>query len=57
LYLPISVLFFACGSTFGISYTFVLIIPLNVIRAQLEEKALLSKFGGRYLSYHNSTWF
>ncbi|MBT4374487.1 MAG: isoprenylcysteine carboxylmethyltransferase family protein, partial [Nitrospina sp.] len=25
--------------------------------AQLEEKALLSKFGGRYLSYHNSTWF
>ena len=50
-------LFFACGSTFGMFYTFVLIIPLNVIRAQLEEKALLSKFGGRYLSYHNSTWF
>ena len=50
-------LFFACGSTFGIFYTFVLIIPLNVIRAQLEEKALFSKFGERYRVYHNSTWF
>ena len=50
-------LFFACGSTFGIFYTFILIIPLNVIRAQLEEKALFSKFGGRYRAYHNSTWF
>ena len=50
-------LFFACGSTFGIVYTFVLIIPLNVIRAQLEEKALFSKFGEHYRAYHNSTWF
>jgi protein-S-isoprenylcysteine O-methyltransferase Ste14 len=50
-------LFFACGSTFGIVYTFVLIIPLNIIRAQLEEKALFSKFGEHYRAYHNSTWF
>ena len=50
-------LFFACGSIFGIIYTFALIIPLNIIRAQLEEKALFSKFGERYRSYHDSTWF
>ena len=50
-------LFFACGSTFGMIYTFVLIIPLNVIRAQLEEKAMLAKFGDRYRVYHGSTWF
>ncbi len=50
-------LFFACGSTFGIVYTLVLIIPLNVFRAQLEEKALFSKFGERYRTYYDSTWF
>jgi protein-S-isoprenylcysteine O-methyltransferase Ste14 len=50
-------LFFACGSTFGIIYTFVLIIPLNIMRAQLEEKALFSKFGELYSAYHSSTWF
>ena len=50
-------LFFACGSIFGIINTFSLIIPLNIIRAQLEEKALLSKFGERYRTYHDSTWF
>ena len=49
-------LFFACGSIFGIIYTFALIIPLNVIRAQLEEKALFSKFGERYSAYRDSTW-
>ena len=50
-------LFFACGSIFGIIYTFILIIPLNVIRAQLEEEAMLAKFGDRYRAYHDSTWF
>ena len=50
-------LFFACGSIFGITYTFFLTIPLNIIRAQLEEKALFSKFGERYRTYHESTWF
>ena len=50
-------LFFACGSKFGIIYTFILIIPMNIIRAQLEEKALFSKFGERYRTYHDSTWF
>ena len=50
-------LFFACGSVFGVVYTLVLIIPLNFIRAQLEEKALLAKFGELYRAYHSSTWF
>ena len=50
-------LFFACGSTFGMIYLFVIIIPLNIIRAQLEEKAMFAKFGDQYRNYHNSTWF
>ena len=50
-------LFFACGSTFGMIYLFVIIIPLNVIRALLEEKAMFAKFGDRYRAYHNLTWF
>ena len=50
-------LFFACGSTFGMIYLFVIIIPLNIIRAQFEEKAMFSKFGARYRAYHNLTWF
>ena len=50
-------LFFACGSTFGMIYLFVIIIPLNIIRAQLEEEAMLAKFGDRYRTYHNLTWF
>ena len=49
-------LFFACGSAFGIIYTFTLIIPLNIFRAYLEEKAMFAKFGERYRSYHDSTW-
>jgi protein-S-isoprenylcysteine O-methyltransferase Ste14 len=50
-------LFFACGSTFGMIYLFVLIVPMNVIRAQLEEKAMFAKFGDQYRSYRDSTWF
>jgi len=50
-------LFSACGSIFGMIYLFVIIIPLNVFRAQLEEKAMFAKFGDRYRTYHNLTWF
>ncbi|HJL72303.1 MAG TPA: isoprenylcysteine carboxylmethyltransferase family protein [Nitrospinaceae bacterium] len=49
-------LFFACGSTFGMIYLFALIVPMNVIRAQLEEKAMFAKFGNQYRSYRDSTW-
>ena len=50
-------LFFACGSVFGMIYLFVIVIPLNIIRAQFEEKAMFTKFGDRYRAYHNLTWF
>ena len=50
-------LFFSCGSIFGMIYLFVIIIPLNIIRAQFEEKAMFSKFGAQYRTYHNLTWF
>ena len=50
-------LFFACGSVFGMVFLFVIIVPLNVIRAQLEEKAMFAKFDDQYRSYHDSTWF
>ncbi len=50
-------LFFACGSTFGVVYLFALIVPMNIFRAQLEEKAMFAKFGDLYRSYHDSTWF
>ena len=50
-------LFFSCGSIFGMIYLFAITIPLNVIRAQMEEKALSKKFGDRYHSYHNLTLF
>ena len=50
-------LFFACGSIFGMIYLFVVIIPLNVTRSQLEEKAMFTKFGDHYRAYHNLTWF
>ena len=47
----------ACGSLFGLIYIFVVVIPLNIVRAHLEEKALLEKFGDRYQTYLQSTWF
>ena len=50
-------LFLACGSIFGMIYLFVIVVPLNIIRAQLEEEAMFIKFGDSYRTYHNSTWF
>ncbi len=47
----------ACGSLFGLLYIFVVVIPLNIVRARLEEKALLEKFGDRYQAYLQTTWF
>ena len=50
-------LFVACGSIFGMVYLFAVIVPLNFIRARLEEKAMSIKFGDRYHAYRNLTWF
>lgn len=50
-------LFLAVGSTAGMIYFFVVVLPLNIIRSRLEEKALLQKFGDVYDTYRRHTWF
>lgn len=47
----------ACGSTFGLVYLFVVVLPLNFIRARLEEKELIEQYGARYRDYMKSSWF
>ena len=50
-------LFLAVGSTMGMIYFFVVVLPLNMIRSRFEEKALLRKFGDSYETYRQHTWF
>ncbi len=50
-------LFLAVGSTVGMIYFFVVVLPLNIIRSRFEEKALLRKFGDPYKTYRQQTWF
>ena len=50
-------LFLAVGSTAGMIYLFVVVLPLNILRSRLEEKALLQKFGDAYNAYRQQTWF
>ncbi len=50
-------LFLTVGSTVGMIYFFVVVLPLNIIRSRLEEKALLQKFGDQYQTYRQQTWF
>ncbi len=50
-------LFLAVGTTSGMIYFFVVVLPLNIIRSRLEEKALLRKFGKPYETYRQQTWF
>ncbi len=50
-------LFLAVGSTAGMIYLFVVVLPINIIRSRLEEKALLQKFGDAYNTYRQQTWF
>ena len=50
-------LFLAVGSTAGMIYFFVVVVPLNIIRSRFEEKALLRKFGDQYQTYRQHTWF
>ncbi len=50
-------LFLAVGSTVGMTYFFVVVLPLNIIRSRLEEKALMHKFGDSYQTYRQQTWF
>ena len=50
-------LFLAIGSTVGMVYLFLIVIPLNLIRSRWEEQALLEKFGDAYQAYKKQTWF
>ena len=50
-------LFLAIGSTYGLAYLVLVVLPLNVARARLEEKFLLEKFGETYRTYRDQTWF
>lgn len=50
-------LFLAIGSTHGMIYLLLVVLPLNFARARLEEKALLAKFGETYRAYRDQTWF
>ena len=50
-------LFLAIGSTYGLIYLVLVVLPLNVVRARLEEKVLLEKFGETYRAYRGRTWF
>jgi protein-S-isoprenylcysteine O-methyltransferase Ste14 len=47
----------ASGSVFGLIFLFVIVIPLNILRAYFEEKALLKKFGKEYEVYKSKTLF
>ena len=61
MYLGISLtllgLTLACGSSFGIIYLAMVVLPVNLVRARLEEKALTDQFGKIYLIYKKNTWF
>lgn len=50
-------LFLAVGSTYGMIYLAGVVVPLNVVRARFEERALLEKFGESYRTYRRQTWF
>ncbi len=44
-------------SFYGVIVLLIAIIPLIIYRAKVEEKLLLNKFGEKYLSYKEQTWF
>ncbi|MBI5427027.1 MAG: isoprenylcysteine carboxylmethyltransferase family protein [Nitrospinae bacterium] len=50
-------LFLACGSVFGLVYLVAVVVPLNLVRARLEDKALLERFGDSYRAYRQRTLF
>lgn len=61
MYLGISLTLFglllASGSILGMAYLFAVVLPLNIVRARLEERALAEKFGEVYRVYRQSTLF
>ncbi len=45
------------GSVWGMAYVLVIILPLNFIRARLEDRALETQFGDDYKEWKKQTWF
>ncbi|MFL2948129.1 MAG: methyltransferase family protein [Nitrospinales bacterium] len=50
-------LFLACGSTICLVYVLVIVVPLNVFRARLEEVVLQGQLGETYHKYRAGTFF
>ena len=50
-------LFLACGSTICLVYVLVIVVPLNVFRARLEEVVLQEQLGETYHKYRAGTFF
>jgi protein-S-isoprenylcysteine O-methyltransferase Ste14 len=61
IYLGITLTFLglslAYNSKAGLGYTLLIVLPLNLFRAKLEEKVLLKKFKSQYQNYKNSVIF
>ena len=53
--LTLTGLFVACGSLPCLVYVVVVVIPLNIFRAKVEEKVLLEQLGAVYKNYKDST--
>jgi len=50
-------LFLACGSMICLVYVFLVVIPLNIFRARIEEKVLHQHLGDAYQKYRANTFF
>lgn len=55
--LTLTGLFVACGSVPCLVYVLLVVIPLNIFRARVEEKVLLEQLGSAYQQYRDSTVF
>jgi len=55
--LTLAGLFLACGSTICLVYVFVIVVPLNVFRARIEEAVLQEQLGEVYQKYRARTFF
>ncbi len=49
-------LFLALGKPWWLM-VFVVLVPMQVLRARKEEKVLRAKFGDAYMEYRRQTWF
>lgn len=54
--LTLTGLFVACGSVPCLIYVTVVVIPLNIFRARVEEEVLLEQLGPAYQQYRDSTF-